>query len=366
MNIPLVDLTIKNKTERGNILKKIQQVITKSNFILGEEILSFEKEFAAYIGTKYCVGVASGTDALFLSLKALGIGEGDEVIVPAMTFMATASAVSHAGAKPVFVDISPSQPTIDASKIEKKITKRTKAIIPVHLYGYPSSMDKLEIIAKKYKLALIEDACQSHGSTFYGKKTGSIGDISAFSFYPSKNLGAFGDAGAITTSNKKLYETILSLRNHGQYGKNTHNLLGYNSRMDTIQAAVLSIKLQSLDKANKKRNKHAALYTKLLQDLPITLPTETENYTSNYHIYAIQTAKRNELMNYLNDKGISCGIHYSLPLHLQPAFTFLEYKKGDFPYAEALAEKTLSLPMYPELTQKQIKYIVKMIHTFFN
>jgi dTDP-4-amino-4,6-dideoxygalactose transaminase len=364
MDIPFVDLT-SSKREEKEFLHLFKIILKQGNYILGEEVSLFEKNFSKYIETQYCIGVASGSDALLLSLKALGIKQGDEVIIPAMTFFATASSIIHAGAKPIFVDIMPSLPLIDPQKIETKITKRTKAIIPVHLYGYPCDMKTINKIAKKHHLSLIEDACQSHGSIYYKKRTGSLSDIGVFSFYPSKNLGAFGDGGAITTSNKNVFEKITALRNHGQKRKNIHQTIGYNSRLDTIQAAILNHKLKSFDKQNLKRRKRAELYTKLLQNLPITLLQEEINTQTNYHIYGIQLTKRDTLFTYLKKKQINCGIHYPIPLHLQPAFAYLGYKKGDFPNAETFAKQILSLPMYPTLTNKQIHDICKQITIFF-
>lgn len=365
MYIPLVDLTHLPNDKNKKILQAIKKIVTIGNYILGEDVQLFEKNFAAYTDSKYAVGVGSGTDALILSLKALGLEKGDEVIIPAMTFIATANAVLHCGAKPIFTDILPNSPLIDSSKIEEKITKHTKAIIPVHLYGYPCDMDYLKKLAKKYNLFIVEDACQSHGTLYKNKKTGSLGDIAAFSFYPSKNLGAFGDGGVITTSNKKLFEKITSLRNHGQKIKSIHDIVGYNSRLDTLQAAILNVKLGYLDDNNMRRRKNAMLYDELLDDLPIIRFSEEMNTKSNYHIYGIQTEKRDKLFTYLLKKGIHCGIHYPIPLHLQPAFSFLQYKKFAFPHSEKFAKQTLSLPMYPELTKKQINYIGRQIKSFF-
>ena len=362
MKIPLVDLSgVSPKTY--DVLKEL---IKSSDFILGKDVEKFERSFADYIGAKYCIGVASGADALQLSLKALEIGEGDEVIIPAMTFMATASAVINVGATPVFADILPSFPLIDPSDIEKKITKKTKAIIPVHLHGFPCDMDKIKTIAKKYKLFIIEDACQAHGSLYKGNRPGNLGDIAAFSFYPSKNLGAFGDGGAITTSSKELTEKILLLRNQGAKEKYKHEVVGYNSRLDTIHAAVLHIKLKSLDKDNAKRREHARVYNTALKNLPLLLPQDFEDGEGNFHVYAIQVKERDKLLSYLHEKNIYAGIHYPIPLHLQPALKYLKYKKGDFPNAEYFAESELSLPMYPSLTEDQIIYICKQIKSFYS
>lgn len=363
--IPFVDLGRQPKDLKTEIKKKIDEIINSSDFILGKEVGLFEKEFARYIGTKYCIGVASGTDAILLSLRALGIGSEDEVIVPAFTFVATVSPLIMLGAKPVFVDIEDNLPLIDVSKIEKAITPKTKAIIPVHLYGFPAKMTIIMDLAKKYNIKIVEDACQAHGSEFRGRKMGSFGDVNAFSFYPSKNLGAWGDAGAITTSDKNLYEKLLSLRHHGQREKYIHLLVGYTSRLDTVQAAVLKQKLKYLDSFNKERREIAQIYDNLLKDLPLRTLHEENNTKGNYHIYAIRTKKRNELFEFLNKKGISCGIHYPAPLYLQPALKNLNYKEGDFPNSEAMAKECLSLPIFPGMTSKEAKMVVSSIKEFY-
>jgi len=364
MKIPLVDLTPSTKKYKKEITKKFKKILDANNFILGKEVEEFEKSFANYLDAQYCIGVATGTDALLLSIKALEIGEGDEVIVPSMTFIATALAVIHAGATPVLVDVTADTHLIDPTKVEAKITKKTKAIIPVHLYGHPCDMDTINKIAKKHKLFVIEDACQAHGSLYNKKCAGTLSDVAGFSFYPGKNLGAFGDAGAVVTSNKKIADKVFLLRNYGAKEKYVHYSIGYNSRMDSVQAAVLSVKLKGLDRLNKKRRAHARLYAKLMKDFPIELPIESENIQTNYHLYAIQVKKRDALMEYLKNNGVYCGIHYPLPLHLQPALAYLKYKKGDFPNAEKIASQTLSLPMYPEMTNLQIEYIAKKINNF--
>ena len=362
MRIPLVDLTYFPKGQKGKIFQEIKKIIKKGDYILGQDVENFENDFARFIGSKYCIGVASGTDALFLGLKALGIGKGDEVIIPAMTFMATASAVLHTGATPVFVDTLADSPLIDASKIENKITSKTKVIIPVHLHGYPCDMAAIKKISRKYKLYVLEDACQSHGVKVDGKYTGTIGDLAAFSFYPSKNLGTFGDAGAITTSNKKLAEKIYLLRNQGAHKKYFHVMVGYNSRLDTLHAAILRIKLHNLHKDNLLRRKHAQLYIKLLKKFPLSCP---ENLESNFHTFSIRTKNREALVEYLKQKGVQTGIHYPVPLHLQKGLSFLNGKKGDYPNSEKFAEETLSLPMYSGLVKRQIVYVCTQIKNFY-
>lgn len=366
MHIPFVDLAKQEKKINKLIVNKIKKIVSKGSFILGEEVAQFEKDFASYIGAKYCIGVASGTDAILLSLKAIEIDKEDEVIVPAFTFIASVSPIIVLGARPVMVDVLPDKPLIDYSKIEKAITKKTKAIIPVHLYGCPCDMDKISEIAQKYKLKVIEDACQAHGSEYKGKKTGSFGDISAFSFYPSKNLGALGDAGAIVTSNKSFAESMIMLRDHGQRKKYLHELIGYNSRLDSINAAALRIKLSYLDKWNIKRRKIAALYDKLLSNLPIEIPLKDKQTLQNCHLYVIRTKMRDKLSGYLKEKNIFCGIHYPLPLHLQLALKDLGYKMGDFPNAEKFAKTCLSLPIFPQMTSKEVRFVTDQIHNFFS
>lgn len=366
MYIPFIDLTRQSKKTNFSIIHKIENIIKDGTFILGRQVEEFEERFANYLGAKYCIGVGSGTDAILLSLVALNIDKGDEVIVPSFTFIASISPVIKLGAKPIIVDISANKPVIDPLQIEKVITKRTKLILPVHLYGYPCDMDKINKIAKKYKLYILEDSCQAHGSLYREKKVGTLGDISAFSFYPSKNLGAFGDAGAVVTSNKLLAQKIRILRDHGQRKKYLHTLIGYNSRLDTIQASVLKTKLPYLDYWNNKRRSSANFYTKLLSDLPIKLPYEETLISTNYHLYVIQVPKRDKLLAYLRNKNIFCGIHYPIPLHLQPALASLGYKRGSFPNSEMLAKTCLSLPIFPELTEREISFISNQIHKFLN
>lgn len=366
MKVPLVDITSSTKKHKKELLNKITAIVTTSSFILGNEVTEFENNFASFVGAKYCIGVASGTDALMLSLKAYGIGDGDEVIIPAMTFIATALAVIHAGATPILVDVASDSHLIDYLLIEKKITKKTKAIIPVHLYGHPCDMDVMNKIAKKYNLIVLEDACQAHGSLYKNKYAGNLCDIAAFSFYPSKNLGAFGDAGAITTSNKKIADKIKLLREYGAERKYVHKVIGYNSRLDNIQAGILNIKLKNLAKQNSDRRNHAKLYYKLLKNLPVRFPSVSKNVQTNYHLFTIQVKKRDALLAYLKEKGIYGGIHYPLPLHLQPALSFFNHKKGDFPNSEKIANETLSLPMYPEITNQQIRYVSEQVRKFFN
>jgi dTDP-4-amino-4,6-dideoxygalactose transaminase len=366
MNIPLVDLKAQYQEIKKDLDFTVLKVLENGNFILGEEVGSFEKEFAKYCGTKYCVGVASGWEAIFLSLKALGIGQGDEVITAANTFIATVFPIIETGAKPVLVDIDPRTYQIDPELVEKVVTKKTKAILPVHLFGFPADLDEITKIARKYRLWVIEDAAQAHGSLYKGRHCGGVGDLGAFSFYPGKNLGAAGDAGAIVTNKKILAEKIRIMRDVGQSKKYYHTLFGYNSRLDTLQAAILSVKLKKLNLWNKQRKVLARLYDQLLADLPIVLPPKpNRGLNGNYHLYVIRTTKRDQLLEYLKDKGVYGGIHYPIPVHLQKALKGLGYQKGDFPITEKYAQEILSLPIYPQLRENEVRQISKLIHRFF-
>lgn len=365
-SIPLVNLSKQYKYLKRDLERAMRSVLENSSFILGPQVEEFEKSFAAYCGVKHCIGVASGTDALLLALRALGVGSSDEVITQANTFIATVLPVIYLGAKPIFVDCSEKNYQINVSALEKAITRKTKVIIPVHLYGFPAPMADIIRIARKHKVFVLEDACQAHGSSINGKKCGSFGDIAAFSFYPGKNLGAAGDGGAIVTNNKKIADTLYMMRNVGQSEKYKHDIIGYNSRLDTIQAAVLSVKLKYLDGWNKKRRELVNLYTELLSDLPLVAPPQwSSDFSGNYHLYVIRLKKRNELLAYLKNKGIFCGIHYPIPVYLQKCLKLLQYGSASFPVTEQYSKELLSLPMYPELTQKEVKYISTAIKKFF-
>jgi len=364
--IPLVDLTRLSSRVKSSIDKEIKKIINKGDYVLGDKVQEFENQFAKYVGMKYGIGVASGTDAMLISLSALGIAKGDEVIVPAMTFIASASPILMLGAKPVFVDIKKDEPLIDPGKIEKAITNKTKAIIVVHLYGYACDLDKIKKIARKNNLFLIEDACQAHGSYYKNKKLGSFGDVSVFSFYPSKNLGGYGDGGMILTNNKSIINKSLLLRNHGEKNKYNHKVLGYNSRLDSIQAAVLSVKLSQLDKWNSARIKAAKLYKSYLGNFPIILPPVIKNSKPNYYLFVIKVKQRDKLRKFLKKKNISTGIHYPRPLHLEPVFKNLGYKFGNFPNAELHAKECLSLPIFPEITNKEVKFVSSQVKYFLN
>lgn len=363
MNIPFLDLKAQYKSIKPGIDSAIKRVVNNQNFVLGKELEAFEKEFAKYLGVKYVIGVNSGTDALILSLLSLNIGKDDEVITPANSFIATANAIVWAGAKPVLVDCDNDTYQIDVNQVEKAINKKTKAILPVHLYGAPAEIDKLVKIAKKHKLFIIEDAAQAHGATLNNKKVGTFGDVSAFSFYPGKNLGGYGDGGAIATNNKKLYEKILLLRNHGQSKKYFHESFGINSRLDEIQASVLRVKLKYLDKWNKERNRVADIYNKSL----INYKTQqiAKGGKSCYHLFLIESDNREKLQKYLQKKGINTLIHYPIPIHLQNSYKYLGYKRGDFPISEKIADRILSIPSYAELGLARQNYVINRLKKFF-
>jgi dTDP-4-amino-4,6-dideoxygalactose transaminase len=361
VRIPLVNLKRQYLSIKKEIDGAIQEVIDKSAFIMGENVQEFEDEFAEFCGVKYGVGTSSGTTALHLALLVCEIKQGDEVITVPYTFIATTEAISYTGAKVVFVDIEDRGYTMDPEKIEQAITERTKAIIPVHLFGHPADMDKIIDIAKKHSLVIIEDACQAHDAEYKGKKVGSLGDIACFSFYPGKNLGAYGDAGMVVTDNKVLAEKMRLLRNHGYEKKYYHKIEGYNYRLDAIQAAILRVKLKHLDEWTEKRRRNAKLYNQLLKGSKVKTPLEMEYAKHVYHLYVIRADNRDKLNLRLKENGIGAAIHYPLPLHLQEAYKYLGYKKGDFSVSEACSESLLSLPMFPELTEDEIKKIVEVI-----
>ncbi len=362
MNIPFIDLKRQYNSIKDEVNTKIDEILQNTHFILGGNTEAFEKEFAKYCRVKYAVGVASGSDALTLSLKAVGISKEDEVITVPNTFIATVDAISRNNANPVFVDIDPETYNIDVTKIEEKITDETKAIIPVHLYGQPVDMAPIIKLAKEYDLKIIEDACQAHGAEYKGQKVGSFGDVGCFSFYPAKNLGAYGDGGMVVTNNEEITERIKMLRNYGQSKKYYHDFMGYNSRLDEIQSAILRVKLRHLDEWNNKRREHAKLYNELLENVSgIKTPVEKDYTKHVYHLYVIRCKNRYELQQYLTSKGVSTGIHYPIPVHLQRAYKHLEYNKGGFPITERYANEILSLPMFPELTDEEIKYICNRI-----
>lgn len=360
MNVPFLDLRRHHAPLRKELTAAFEAVVDASAFTSGPFVSRFEQDFAAYCGSKFCVGVGSGTDALWLALLALGIGPGDEVITVPMTFMATAEAITYAGAKPVFVDIDPSTYTLDPQALESAITPRTRAIIPVHLYGQTADMEPILQIAQRHGLKVIEDACQAHGATYRGKRAGSLGDAGCFSFYPGKNLGAFGEAGAIVTDSEEMSRKVQMFRDHGQARKYHHDVVGWNARMDGIQGAVLGIKLKHLDEHNQARRRHAEQYRALLGDLPgVTLPFERSQSQHVYHLFVIRVSERDRVLKELENRGIHCGIHYPIPVHLQEAYRSLGLGRGSFPVSERSADEVLSLPMYPELTGEQIESVAR-------
>lgn len=368
MNVPFVDLRRQYKSVKPQIDAAIKRVIQSGRFIGGPECESFEKEFAAYLGVKHVLGVNSGTDALILGACALGLNAGDEMIVPANTFYASVLAATQNGFKTVFVDIDPSDNGISIPDLKRKLSGRTKAIMAVHLYGQSDKIGEIKAVIKQTgrTVHLIEDACQAHGATFDGKKAGTFGAFGTYSFYPAKNLGAYGDGGAIATQDDRLAKKIALAREYGQTKKYHHDVMGVNSRLDPLQAAILKVKLSKLDAWNKRRQVHAALYSKILAGIPsVTPPASFAERPSVYHLYVIRAKRRNSLQKYLGEKAIHTQIHYPIPLHLQKAFSYLKYKRGDFPHAEAAANEILSLPMFPELTEPQIRFVGQTIKNFY-
>lgn len=363
--IKFVDLSRQHNPIRAEIDQAIKNVINTSAFIMGKPLEDFEKEFAAYCQTKYCLGVGNGGDALRFAVLALGIKKGDEIITVANTFTATVDVIVQAGAIPILVDCD-EYFNIDVSQIEKKITKNTKALIPVHLYGQSANMDEIMGLAKNYNLYVIEDVAQATGADFKGKKVGGFGDIGCLSFYPAKNLGAMGDGGAIVTNNGEVVRQVTMLRNYGMLEKYYEKIIGFNSRLDTIQAAILSVKLKYLDKWNQERRAAAAIYNKLLAGV-VETPKEHKMGKHIYHLYVVKVESqkvRDELQVYLAERGISTVLHYPVPVHLQEAYKFLGHKEGDFPRSEENSKTIISLPMFPGIMEKEIKEVVKAIREF--
>jgi dTDP-4-amino-4,6-dideoxygalactose transaminase len=362
MQVPFLDLRAHHEPIREQLDAAIGQVVDAGAFAGGPFVATFEREFAAFCDAEFAVGVGTGTDALWLSLLALGVGPGDEVITVPSTFIATTEAISFCGARPVFVDIDKRTYTLDPSGLARAITPNTKAIIPVHLFGQTADMTPIMEIAAEFGIPVLEDACQAHGALYKGDKAGSLGIAGCFSFYPGKNLGAFGEAGAVVTNNAELAAKIKVLRDHGQAKKYFHDQIGWNARMDGIQAAVLSVKLKRLDAANGERRAHARLYDELLGSCEgILTPFSAPHNHHVYHIYAVRVHDRASILDAMAEQGISCAIHYPLPLHLQEAYRSLGYTKGSFPVAEVCAEDFLSLPMYPELTRLQIHTVAEAL-----
>lgn len=364
MSIPFASFESMHEEIREELIEKFEQILSNNWFIDGNELKAFEAEYAEYCGVKHCIGCGNGLDALYLILCGYDIGEGDEVIVPANTFVATALAVTKAGAKPVLVEPDAGTFTLDPLKIEEKITEKTKAIIAVHLYGLPAGMDEICQVAHKHNLKVIEDAAQAHGALYKGRRTGSLGDAAGFSFYPGKNLGALGDAGAITTNDDSLADKVRMLRNYGSKVKYHHEYLGCNSRLDEIQAAFLRIKLKKLDLWNEYRNNVAKTYLAKMNNSAIILPKTAEDSTHVWHVFAIRSESRDDLREYLRLKGIGTNIHYPIPIHLQNAYRDLRICKGELPIAEKLSDTQLSLPMYYGIKEWEIEQIVDAINKY--
>jgi dTDP-4-amino-4,6-dideoxygalactose transaminase len=359
-DIPFLNLKAQYKEHKSEIDEAITRVVDNQYFILGNELKTFETNFASYLGVKYACGVNSGTDALVLALKVLGIGRGDEVITPTLSFIATTLAITEVGATPVFVDSDTDTYQIDVSLIEKKITSKTKAIIPVHLYGAPCEIDKIMEIANRHSLRVIEDACQAHGTLYKSQMAGTFGDIGVYSFYPGKNLGCYGDGGAMVTNDEEIYKKMISIRNYGQTVKYHHETLGVNSRLDEIQAAILDVKLKHLDGWNDKRRVIAKKYNKEIKRLKTQ--RIISNGISNYHVFSVIIEERDNFIKELDNQGIKTIIHYPIPIHLQNCYSSLGYAEGSFPVAEKIAKSIVSLPMYPELNISDQEVIIKTIN----
>jgi len=364
MAIPFGDLKLQYQTLKVELDEAIRSVLENGWFVLGKNVAAFEEEFGSYCGATFAVGVGNGTDALQLALMACDIGPGDEVITVPNSATFTALAISGTGAKPVFVDIHPDTYNMDPEKLEQAIGPHTKAIMPVHLYGQPADMDAILAIARKHSLLVIEDAAQAHGALYKGKRVGTLGDIGCFSFYPSKNLGAFGDGGLVTTNQPEIADRVRMLRNGGQKSRYDHQLLGINSRLDEMQAAILRVKLPYLDKWNNARRHIAALYTALLGDSQVEPPLEMPSAQHVYHLYVIRCLDRQGLQEHLAKEGVETAIHYPTPIHLQGAYRWLGLNRGAFPVAERYADEILSLPVYPELTDTKVRQIANAIRNW--
>lgn len=392
MNIPLIDLKAQYESLADKLNKATLGILSSANYIMGKTVLDFEKEFANYIGVKHAISVGNGTDALVLALKSIGIGEGDEVITTPFTFFATAEAISAVGGTPVFVDVNKDTFNIDTTKIEEKITSKTKAIMPVHIFGQSADMDEINEIAKKHNLKVIEDACQAIGGKYKGRKIGTLGDVACFSFFPTKNLGCAGDGGMIVTDNDEIATIARALRTHGsgENGQKAYNLLnnieeevqkadegandtvynplkyynyliGYNTRLDAIQAAILDVKIKEIDKWNAKRREIVKVYNKALQNNDLVTPVAKDYNEHVYHMYILQSENREEVLQKLKEAGIATGVYYPVPLHLQKVYKNLGYKEGDMPVAEYLSHRTFAIPVYPELNEEQVQYIISKI-----
>jgi dTDP-4-amino-4,6-dideoxygalactose transaminase len=366
MNVPFLDLKAQFPKIRSEIEKRFSDIIDNTAFVCGKGVQGFEETFSELHGVKFTVGLGSGTDGNHVAMLCCDIGKGDEVIVPVNTFIATAEGISHSGAKPVFVDVEDKTYNIKVDQIEEKITPNTKAINPVHLFGQPADLNPIKKIAPKNDLFVVEDAAQSHLAEYHNKRVGGIGHIASWSFYPGKNLGAWGEAGAITTNDEEMYIKAKKMRDHGSGKKYYHDLIGHNYRMSEFQAAVLNVKMKYIEDWTEMRNKNAEEYNKRLADIEqVITPSVLGNVKHVYHLYVIRAENRDELQIFLKENSIGTGLHYPIPLHLTEAYAHLDYKKGDFPVAEKLANEILSLPMYPELTEDQIDYVCEKIRAFY-
>lgn len=391
MNIPLIDLKAQYNSLADKLNEATLGILSSANYIMGKTVLDFEKEFANYIGVKHAISVGNGTDALVLALKSIGIGEGDEVITTPFTFFATAEAISAVGGTPVFVDVNKETFNIDTTKIEEKITSKTKAIMPVHIFGQSADMDEINEIAKKHNLMVIEDACQAIGGKYKGRKIGTLGDVACFSFFPTKNLGCAGDGGMIVTDNDEIATIARALRTHGsgENGQKAYNLLnnieeevqkaegandtvynplkyynyliGYNTRLDAIQAAILDVKIKEIDKWNARRREIVKAYNEALQNNDLVTPVAKDYNEHVYHMYILQSENREEVIEKLKEAGIATGVYYPVPLHLQKVYKTLGYKEGDMPVAEYLSHRTFAIPVYPELNEEQVQYIISKL-----
>ncbi len=370
MNVPLLDLKAQFRDIRKEVMAAVETVCEEQGFVLGPRVVELEQALARYVGTTHAVGVASGSDALLLSLMAVGVGPGDEVITVPFTFFATVSSISRLGAKPIFVDIRPGSFNLDPAQVEKKVTPRTKAVIPVHLFGQCAEMEAINEIATRKRLRVIEDACQAIGAARNGVKAGALGDTGCFSFFPSKNLGGFGDGGLVTTNDRTLHDALAMLRVHGSRTRYVHEQVGINSRLDALQAAVLTVKLTYLDRWTERRRRNAAKYERLFKDAQLLeRVTPPETGAGNFHVFnqfTIRAQKRDELKAYLKEKNIGTEIYYPVPMHLQNCFKDLGHQKGSFPVSERAAEEVLSLPIYAELTDEQLAYVVDSIKAFYS
>jgi dTDP-4-amino-4,6-dideoxygalactose transaminase len=359
--VPYLDLRAQYRTLRSEVLSAFEEICESTSFAQGRKTSKFEAEFAAYCGVDHCVSLNSGTSALHLALRCLDVGPGDEVVTVSMTFIATAWAISYVGATPVFVDIDPVRRTLNVDNLESAITSRTKAIIPVHLYGMPAEMDRIMAIAEQHGVPVIEDAAQAHGASYQGRRVGQFGQIACFSFYPGKNLGAYGEGGALITNDASIARRARSLRDHAQSQRYLHEEIGYNYRMDSFQGAVLSIKLKHLDEWNTARIDRARRYTELLKNSSYKLPAHMSDSECVWHCYVIETPERDRVCSALQDVGIQSAVHYPVPIHLQKAYAHLDYRSGDLPVTEALCEHCLSLPIYPELSKEKISRVASVL-----